>query len=143
MLVVCNAVDMQANAQNQNILAKKPSTGSSKVGAVLSVVSLIVSAIGYGLIHANYKTKEPLTTTSQKVGDTVAAGTAHVYSSLIGVPFITLGIFLGLLAILFTVIRLRKVKTGGLVFSVIWVLIAIWAIRLAIVSFQVIRAHPA
>lgn len=132
---------MQQNTQTQNPVAKKPSTGSSKVGAILSILALILAAIGYGLIHADYKTKEPLNGTAEKAGDVVASGTAHVVSSIIGVPFLVGGICLGLLAILFVIIRLRKVKVGGLLFSVLWVIVAAWAIKIAIAAFSVIKAH--
>jgi hypothetical protein len=94
------------------------------------------------LIHADYKTRQPLNGTAEKVADKAASGTAHIFSSLIGVPFLCVGIFLGLLAIVFAIVRLRKVKTGGLVFSVIWVLISIGAIKIAIAAFSVIKAHP-
>ena len=141
--MVCNAVYMQQNTQTPKTVVKKPSTGSSKTGAVLSVVSLILSAIGYGLIHADYKTKEPLNGAAEKAADAAASGTAHVFSSLIGVPFLAFGIFIALIAIIFIVIRLRKTKTGGLVFSIIWILIAFWAIKIAVAAFSVIKAHPA
>jgi hypothetical protein len=121
---------------------KKDSTGSSKASALLSVIALLLSSTGYGLIHADYKTRQPLNGTAEKVADKAASGTAHIFSSLIGVPFLCVGIFLGLLAIVFAIVRLRKVKTGGLVFSVIWVLISIWAIKIAIAAFNVIKAHP-
>ncbi len=134
---------MQTTTPNQSTVAKKPSTGSSKTGAILSIVSLGLSGIGYGLIHADYSTKEPLNGTAEKAADKVASGTAHIYSSLIGVPFLAFGIFIALLAILFTLIRLRKVKAGGLVFSVIWIVVAIWAIKIATAAFSVIKAHPA
>lgn len=139
-------MDMQPNTQNQSAVSKAPkksSTGSSKTGAVLSVLALALSGIGYGLIHADYRTKEPLNGTAEKAADTVASGTAHVYSSLIGVPFLVGGIFFGLLAIVFVVIRLRKVKSSGLLFSLIWIFLAVWAIKIAIVAFDVIKAHPA
>jgi hypothetical protein len=132
---------MKPTTQTPNTQAKAPSSGSSKVGAILSIVALIVSAIGYGLVHADYSTKEPLNGTAEKAADKVASGTAHVYSSLIGVPFLVIGIFLGLLAILFVIIRLRKVKTVGLVFSVVWILLSAWAIKIAIAAFSVIKAH--
>jgi hypothetical protein len=135
---------MNPNAQDpkQNLQTKKPSTGSSKLGAVLSVLALILSAIGSGLIHADYRSKQPLTNTAEKVDDAVASGTLHVFSSLLGVPFLVIGIVLGLVAIVFVVLRLRKVKIGGLVFSVIWVVISVWALKVAIAAFNVIKASP-
>lgn len=133
---------MKPDTKTPNTQVKQPSTGSSKVGAVLSVVSLILAAIGYGLIHADYSTKEPLNGTAEKAADKVASGTAHVFSTFIGVPFLAVGIFLSILAVVFIVTRLRKVKAGGLVFSIIWILISVWAFKIAIAAFDVIRAHP-
>jgi hypothetical protein len=135
---------MNPNTQTskQNVVAKKSSMGSSKVSAILSIVALILAAIGSGLIHADYRTKEPLNGTAEKAADAAASGTVHVFSSLIGVPFLVVGILLGILAIVFAVLRFKKVKAGGLVFSVIWVLISVWAIKIAIAAFDVIKAHP-
>lgn len=133
---------MQQNTQNPSSVAKKPSAGSSKTGAVLSIVALILSAIGYGLIHADYKTKKPLNGAGEKAADAVASGTGHVFSTFIGVPFLAVGIFLGLLAIVLVIVKLRKVKAGGLVFSILWILISIWAIKIATAAFSVIKAHP-
>lgn len=131
---------MKPNTQTTQV--KQASSGSSKTGAVLSVIALILSAIGYGLIHADYKTKQPLNGTAEKVADKAASGTAHVFSSLIGVPFLCLGIFLALLAVVFVIMRLGKAKAGGLVFSVIWILVSVWALKIAIAAFSVIKAHP-
>lgn len=132
---------MKPNTQTTNTQVKTPSKGSSKTGAILSVIALVLAAIGSGLIHADYRTKEPLSTTAEKAGDAVASGTLHVFSSLIGVPFLAIGIFLGLLAIIFVVLRLRKVQTGGLLFSVLWLALSAWAIKIAIAAFQVISAN--
>jgi hypothetical protein len=137
--MVWNAYGMKPNTVNPQV--KQASTGSSKTGAILSVVALILSAIGYGLIHADYKTKKPLNGAGEKAADAVASGTAHVYSSLIGVPFLCVGIVLGLIAVLLTLLRIRKVKAAGLVFSVVWILISVWAIKIAIAAFSVIKAH--
>lgn len=131
---------MKPNTQTPQV--KQASSGSSKTGAVLSVIALMLSAIGYGLIHADYKTKQPLNGTAEKVADKAASGTAHVFSSLIGVPFLVVGIVLSILAVIFVVIRLGKVKGGGLLFSVVWILISVWAFRIAIAAFSVIKAHP-
>jgi hypothetical protein len=137
----CTVIAMQPNTQNPNIVTKKPSTGSSKTGAVLSILALILSGIGYGLIHADYSSREPLNGTAEQVGDKVASGTVHVFSSLIGVPFLAVSIFLGILAIIFVIIRLTKVKGTGLVFSILWILLSAWAIKIAIASFSIIKAH--
>lgn len=131
---------MKPNTQTPQV--KQAASGSSKAGAVLSVIALILSAIGYGLIHADYKTKQPLNGTAEKVADKAASGTAHVFSSLIGVPFLVVGIVLSILAVIFVVIRLGKVKAGGLLFSIVWILISVWAFRIAIAAFSVIKAHP-
>jgi hypothetical protein len=131
---------MKPNTQTQNTVAKASSTGSSKTGAILSVIALILAAIGSGLIHADYRSKEPLNTTAEKAGDAVASGTVHVFSSLIGVPFLAIGIFLSILAVVFVVLRLAKVKGGGLFFSVLWILISVWAFKIAVGAFQVISA---
>ncbi len=132
---------MQTTTQNQNIVSKKPSSGSSKTGAVLSVIALIFAAIGSALIHSKYKPVEAVTTTAQKVDVAVAGGTWHVLATLFGVPLLAIGICLGLLAILVTVVRLRKVKAGGFIFSVLWILLGIWAIKISTAAFKLISAH--
>lgn len=139
--MVCNAVDMQPKTQNQNTAAKKPSTGSSKTGAVLSILALILSAMGSALVNSRWKSAEPVTTAGEKVGEAIGSGTWRVLAVIFSLPLILAGLVLGALAITLTLVRLRKVKAGGLVFSVLWVILGIWAIKLAIAAFQVMKAH--
>lgn len=119
----------------------KQKTGSSKTGAILSLLALAFSAIGSALANSHYKSPEAVTTASEKAGEAVASGTWRVLATLFSMPLLIAGIALGGLAILITLIKLRKVKPVGWIISIIWILISIWAIRLAIAAFQLISAN--
>src|SRR5690606_12314624 len=129
------------NTANPAPLPKKPATGSSKTGAVLSILALIVVSIGAALIHWKYQPEQAATSTAEKAGEAVASGTWSVLTALFGMPLLVLGIGLALLAICMTVIRLRKARGGGLVFSLVWLFLAGWAIKLAADAFSLISAN--
>lgn len=122
---------------------KQVSNRASIAGGVLSIIALILSAIGSGLIHSNIKTDATGYDKATQVATAAADTTVSVTVKLIGVPFISFGIFLALLAILFTVLRLRKTKSGGLVLSVLWIILSVWAIKLAVAAFSLIKADAA
>lgn len=131
---------MANNTTPTPIQTKKPK--GSITGFVLAILSLIASGFGSLLVHANFHSKQPLTTTSEKVGDTVAAGTGHVVSSLISVPFLAVGIALAIIAAVFVLARLGKhLKAGGLVFSVVSILLGIWSFSVAVNAFSLLKAR--
>lgn len=132
---------MQLNTQHQNPQPKKSSAGSSKTSAILSVLALVFAAIGAALIHSKYKPTEAVTTTAQKVDVVVASGLWHGLATIFAVPLLVAGISLGILAIVLSVIRLRKVRVGGLAFSILWILLSIWAIKIAAAAFKLISAQ--
>jgi hypothetical protein len=132
---------MKPNTQTQNTVSKKPSTGSSKTGAILSVLALILSAMGSALVHSKYKADVPINTVAEKAGEAVTSGTWRVLATIFSIPLLIGGLLLGGLAILLTLIRLGKVKVTGLLFSVLWIFLGVWAIKIAIDAFQVIKAH--
>ena len=131
---------MQPDTKTQTPV-KKPSKRASITGGVLAVIGWALAGIGSLLIHADYRSDQPLTSTAEKVDDAVASGTLHVFSVFVGVPFLVGGIVLGILAIIFTLIRLRKARSAGLVLSVVWLILAAWALQLSIAAFDTIKAH--
>ena len=111
----------------------------SIAGFVISIFSLIASGIGTGLVHAHFK---PAPATTSKVANQVAAGTGHVVGSLISIPFLTVGIALAIIAALFVLIRLgKRLGIGGIIFSIISLLICIWSFSLAVDAFRLLKAH--
>ena len=110
-------------------------------GAVLSLLALVGSGFGSLLVHANFHSKEPLTSTSQKVSDAVGSTTGHVVAALFAIPFLIAGIVLAILAVIFIVRRLPKVKITGLLTSIIWLLVSIWAFIIATNAFNLLKAH--
>ncbi|MFA5003836.1 MAG: hypothetical protein WC498_00990 [Candidatus Saccharimonadales bacterium] len=111
-------------------------------GFVLAVLSLILSAIGSGLVHAHFNGTKPATTTVEKAGGAVANGTVHVVSTLVAMPFLVVGFALAVFAVILVVVRLRKkLKAGGLLFSVVSLLLSIWSFGLVIGAFSLIKAH--
>lgn len=132
---------MNANTASPASQVKEPSHRASVTGGVLSIISLVLSAIGSGLVHANIKTNASGYDTVTKATTAAADTTVNATVKLIGVPFLAVGIFLAVLAVIFTVIRISKAKNGGLVFSVIWILVAVWSFKIATAAFSVIKAH--
>jgi len=136
---------MQPNTQNPQTTAKpvkKPSTKPSITGGVLSVLALIVAAIGSALVNSKYKSPEPVTTAAEKAGEAVASGTWRVLTTIFSIPLIVAAVGLALLAIVLTVIRLGKVKAAGWILSILWIVLSIWAIKIAYAALMVVKASP-
>jgi hypothetical protein len=129
---------------NNPATAPKASHKGSITGFVLALISLFSSGIGHLLVHAK---PELASSTNNdinvKVGNAVSTGTTKVVGTVLGVPFSVLGITLAIIAVLFVVLRLRKVRTGGFVFSALTIFIAIWSLKISIAVFELIKAHPA
>jgi hypothetical protein len=119
---------------------KQPSHRASITGGVLSVLGLLSAGIGYGLVHANLKTG-PAPDAASKVAADVATGTVEGMAKLISMPFLVVGFVLAGLAIVFTVFRMTKVRAGGLAFSLIWLIIGAWTIKIVIATFSLLKAH--
>lgn len=123
---------------------KNVSHKGSITGFVLAVLSLLSSAIGHGLIHLKPEQASANTEHVERaVGNAVSTGTTKVLGAVIGVPFLVVGITLAILSVFFVVLRLRKVHTGGFIFSAIVVFMAVWSFKLSIAAFELIKAHPA
>ena len=130
-----------ATKPQTTLAVKQTSTKSSITGTVLALLALGASGFGWVLVHLNFHSKQPLTDTSQKVGDAVGSTTGHVLGSIVAVPFLCIGIALAIAAALFILRRLGKVKAGGLFASIIWLLVSIWAFSLAVSAFHLLKAH--
>lgn len=127
---------------NKSISQTQPKTShkGSITGFILAVLSLVSSGIANLAINAKYSPTGPTTgSLENEAGHAVATGTTSVLGTLFGLPFLVLGIFLGLLSILFVVLRLRKVHAGGLLFSIIAVLLSVWSLSIAFAAFDVIK----
>lgn len=121
----------------------KVSHKASITGFILAILSLILSAIGSLLINAKYTPTGPTTGSVQnEVGHAVATGTTAVLGALLGVPFLVSGIGLGLLSVLFIILRLHKVRVSGWLFSIIAVLLVAWSVSIAVGAFELIKAKP-
>ncbi len=113
----------------------------SKTGLVLAVVSLVLSAIGSAFVRAKYKPTGPTSgSVNNEVGNAVASGTTKVLGAIFGVPLLVGGIALAILAIVLILIRLRNVRSGGLLFSVLAGVIAVWSFTIATHAFSTIKA---
>ena len=122
----------------------KVSHKGSITGFVLAVLSLISSGIASLAINAKYTPTGPTTgSVGNEVGHAVGTGTTSVLGAIFGMPFIILGILLALLSIVFIVLRLRKVRIGGLIFSIIAILLVIWSFNIALDALDLIKAKPA
>lgn len=104
------------------------------------MLALVLAAIGNGFAKAHYHGVHP-NTTAVKVDEAVANGTVHVLGSIVSLPFLITGMFLALIAILLTLIRIRKVKAEGLAVSIFWILISVWALRLVFSALNLLKAH--
>lgn len=118
-------------------IPKPPKKGSSKSGAVLSILALMFAAIGSALIKSKYQ-GEGVTNTADKAGEAVASGAWAALSTILGMPLILAGMGLAVIAIVLTVIKLRKVKARSWFTSAIWILISIWSLSLAINAFSLV-----
>jgi hypothetical protein len=133
-------VSMQPNKPSApSVTSHKAST----TGLVLAILSLISSAIGNAFIRAKYKPTGGNTTVNEKVGNAVAGGTTHLLGIIFGVPLLIGGITLAIISVIFTLIRLKKVRVGGLILTILIILLAIWSFSIAIGAFDLIRARPA
>ena len=120
-------------------ISHKPSI----TGFVLSCVSLAASGIGHLIITAKYTPKGPTTGSAEaEVGHAVATGTTSVLGALFGYPLLVVGIVLAIVSIILVLIRLRKLRAGGLIFSAIAILLAIWSLSIAFGAFDLITAKP-
>lgn len=129
-------------SQAPSVPAKKPSHRTSITGGVFAILSLIASSIGSAMIRTDFRPEHVANNTASKVDAVVTTTTVHVTASLLAVPFLVGGIVLALLAILFTLIRLRKVRAGGLLFSLVWLALSAWSLQLAIHAFNLLKANP-
>ena len=124
---------------------KKPSRRASVVGITLALFSVALSGIGNFLITAEPNT-QPSPTASQvenQVGQAVADGTLNTLGTLFAVPLLVGGFVFGFIAIVFILLRLRKVRVIGAIFSIIAILLVVWSYSIAINAFDLIKATPA
>lgn len=138
-LTVCDAVAMQPNNKTPSTTTTKPA-GSSKTGAILAILALAFAAIGHVIADARFKSQTPVTNASERAGELVAQGATRGLATVLSMPMLLAGICLGILAIVLTVIKLRKVRGGGIVFSVVWIALSVWAIKIAAAGFDLIKA---
>jgi ABC-type thiamin/hydroxymethylpyrimidine transport system permease subunit len=123
---------------------KKASHKPSITGIILGILSLAASGISNLMVHAQYTPKGPTTgSVEAEVGHAVATGTTSILGAIFGMPFIVLGVVLGLASILFTVLRLRKVRAAGLIVSILVILLVVWSMSIAVDSLNYIKADPA
>lgn len=119
-----------------------PSHKGSITGFILALVSLAFSAIGHVIITAKYKPTGPTTgSIENEAGHAVATGTTSVLGALFGYPLLVVGILLAFVSIIFLLIRLRKVRVGGLLFSLLAGALAIWSLNIAFDAFDLIKHH--
>lgn len=130
--------------KQQETQTKKPSTRSSITGAVVSLLALASAGIAHFLTHSDSRTTTEVTTAVGTVNSGPVADVASdSISGVLSMPFIVIAVVLAGLSLLFTVLRLRKVKAVGLVVSVIWIVVAIWAVMIAFGALETLRADPA
>lgn len=123
------------------VAKKKDSHKASITGSILALVSLITAGLANWVVHAQYTPKGPTSgTVEREVGHAIATGTTTVLGTLFGGFFSAFAIVFALLALVFIALRLRKVKLGGLLFSVAAVCLAIWSIAISVGVFNLIKA---
>lgn len=123
---------------------KTPSTRPSIAGGIFSILALLSSAIAYGLTHAESRSKTEVTTPVGKVTDgPVADAASNAVTSVLSLPFIAGATLFGLIALLFTLLRIRKVKTPGLIISIIWIALVFWALFIAFGVLSGMKADSA
>lgn len=123
---------------------KAPSTKPSIAGGVLSILALASAGIAHFLTHSESRTHTTVTTAVGKVDSGPVADIASKsVTGVLSMPFIVVAVCLGLLAILLTVIRIRKVKAGGLFWSIAWILLSVWSIAIASGAMNTLKANPA
>lgn len=130
---------MEAQAQPQ-----KQSHKPSITGGVLAVLALVSAGISHFLTHAESRSTTEVTTPVGTVDSGPVADVAsNSITGVLSMPFIVVAITLGLLSLLFTVLRLRKVKTAGLLMTIVFAVLAVWAITIAIGAMDTLKADPA
>lgn len=134
---------MKPENVTQNPL-KQPSTKPSIAGGILSILALLSAGIAHFLTHSESRSTTEVTTAVGKVkSGPVADAASNTVTGILSMPFSVVAILLGGLALLFTALRLRKVRVSGWVWSIIWILISIWAISIAIGAISLLKADPA
>lgn len=134
---------MKPNNQTQSSV-KQPSTKPSITGGVLAILALLSSGFAHLILALNSSSKtspEAAHGAVEKAGVAVSNGSFTALAVVISTPFAFVGVGLGLIALIFTLIRLGKVKAGGLLFSVLWIILAAWAIKAGIDIFSMVKAH--
>lgn len=121
---------------------RKPSTKASITGGILAVLAFLSSGIATILVHLDTTSKDAVHNDLERAGGAVADGITMALFAILSVPFAVGGIVLGVLAIIFTALRLRKVKVAGLIFSIIFVALSLWAFATAVSVFDMIKADP-
>lgn len=137
-----NSVSPLNNLQPQ---PKKTSHRASIVGITLALFSVALSGIGNLLIVAEPNT-QPSPTASEvenQVGQAVADGTLNTLGTLFAVPLLVGAFVVGFVAVVFILLRLRKVRVIGAIFSIIALLLVVWSYSIAINAFDLIKATPA
>lgn len=135
---------MQPTKPTQPIPSKPKSSRPSIAGGILSVIAMISSGIAYGLRNSDSRSTTEVTTPVGVVNDgPVADAASGAITGILSFPFIIIAILFGSLALLFTLLRLRKVKAVGIIFSIIWIILSVLAIYIAIGVFDGMRADPA
>lgn len=132
---------MKSNTNVQAVAPKKSSANASTIGGILSVLSLASAGIGYALVNAHYAGTHTAASAAEKVDQAVADGTLHVTGILFSIPFLVGADALAILAMIFILTRLRKVKTGGLIASIILIALSVWSICVVAAAFNHIKAH--
>lgn len=136
---------MKPNTQTQNT-TKQPSTKPSITGGILSILALLSSGFAHLILALNSSSKtspEAAHGAVEKAGVAVSNGSFTALAVVISTPFAFVGVGLGLIALIFTLMRLGKVKSSGLMFSILWIVLAVWAIKAGIDIFSMVKAHSA
>lgn len=114
------------------------------MGGVFSILALIGAGIAHFLTHSESRSHTTVTTAVGTVSNgPIAQVASKSITGILSLPFIVGAICFALLAMLLTVLRLRKVKAGGLFWSIVWILLSIWSISLAAGALSTLKAHPA
>lgn len=121
---------------------KKVSHLASIIGSILAVISLLLSGFAYALVHLNDGSHAPTDgDINKQVGHAVDTVTTTVLGGLFGGMFSAFAIALAIAAIIFIALRMRKVKLGGLLFSLAAGALAIWSFVISYGVFDLIKAH--
>jgi hypothetical protein len=122
----------------------KASHKASITGFILALLSLASSGIAHLLIFAQYTPNGPTNGSIDKqVGNAIATGTTTLLGAIFGMGFIVASFVFAFVAVLFILLRLRKVRVAGLLFSIVAILIIVWSISISLGALDVIKAHPA